>query len=157
NAERCLRLSPYGTLLACSTFENAVVLRDARTQKVVRAFGKRPPGAPDVMAFSPDGRTIATPGGQGKEDGQEIQPDIVLWETASGGERFRLTMNEGQVSQIAFSPNGRLLAAVGSGSTDTIHLWDTWTGTEAGRLTGHRGWPASIAFAPDGKTLASGG
>ena len=87
----------------------------------------------------------------------EIQPDIVLWETATCGERLHLPMNEGQVRQIAFSPDGRLLAAVGAGSGETIHLWDTWAGMEVGCLAGHRGFTASLAFAPDGKTLASGG
>jgi hypothetical protein len=64
-------------------------------------------------------------------------------------------MNEGSVSQVAFSPDGRLLAAVGR--TETIRLWNTWTGKDVCRFTGHRGRMSSLSFAPDGKTLASGG
>jgi hypothetical protein len=132
-----------------------VVLWDTKTAKLVRRFGKMIPGVWELFAFSPDGRTIATPGGQGMDGRMPIQPDIVLWETATGQERLHMAMKEGSVRQLAFSPDGRLLASVGK--TETIHLWDTWTGEEIGRLTGHRGWMNSLSFAPDGKILASGG
>ena len=56
---------------------------------------------------------------------------------------------------MTFSPDGRLLAAVGQ--TETIRLWNTWTGKEISHLIGHRGRMEAISFSPDGKTLASGG
>jgi WD40 repeat protein len=149
------RLSPDGRLLACTTSKNAVTLWDTKTEKMVRGFGKTFSGAREWLAFSPDGRTIATPGGQGMDGRSPIQPDIVLWETGSGQERLRLAMNDGPVSPVAFAPDGRLLASVGR--AEAIHLWDTWTGEKVGRLTGHRGWVNSLSFVPDGKTLASGG
>src|SRR5262249_43932026 len=134
---------------------NDVNLWDTKTQKVVRSFGKLLSGDRVLLAFSPDGRTIATLGGRDWERNIQIQPEIVLWETATGQERLRLAMKEGRVNHFAFSPDGRLLAAVGQ--TEVIRLWDTWTGQEVGQFTGHRGWMTSLAFAPDGKTLASGG
>jgi WD40 repeat protein len=149
------QLSPDGALLACGTSANAVVLWDTRTGKLLRAFGKTLPGARELLIFSPSGRTLATQGGEGADDGIAGQRDVVLWETATGLERLHIAMNAGPVSQVAFAPDGRLLASVGR--TETIHLWDAWTGEEVGRLTGHRGWMNSISFAPDGKSLASGG
>jgi WD40 repeat protein len=152
---RSPRLSPDGALLACATPKNAVALWDTKTEKVIRSFGKPSLGGPELLVFSPDGRTIATQGGEGMDGRMPVQPDIVLWETATGLERLHVAMSAGPVAHAAFSPDGRLLATVSR--TETISLWDTWTGEEVGRLTGHRGWINSLSFAPDGKTLASGG
>jgi hypothetical protein len=79
----------------------------------------------------------------------------MLWEMATGKERLQIAPNDGLVKQLAFSPDGRLLASVGQ--WETIHVWDMWTGKEAARFTGHRGPIKTFAFASDSKTLASGG
>jgi WD40 repeat protein len=58
------------------------------------------------------------------------------------------------ITSLAFSPNGKLLAAA---SWDrSIRLWDTATGKEVRRLQGHENQVNAVAFAPDGRTLASG-
>jgi hypothetical protein len=149
------RLSHDGRVLAGWTVKNTPALWDTTTGKMVPSFGKPFLGGRELLAVSPDGRTIVTPAGQAVDGGSRIQPDVALWEAATGQQRLHIPMSEGQVRQVAFSPDGRLLAA--AGGTETIRLWDTWTGQEAGRFTGHRGAMRSLAFAPDGKALASGG
>jgi WD40 repeat protein/serine/threonine protein kinase len=59
------------------------------------------------------------------------------------------------VGPIAFSFDGRLLAA--AGPNGTVRLWDVNTGTLRATLQGHsKGGMWSAAFSPDGKTLATG-
>ncbi|RKZ38810.1 MAG: hypothetical protein DRQ49_13345 [Gammaproteobacteria bacterium] len=59
------------------------------------------------------------------------------------------------VTSIAFSPNGDILA---SGSEDeTIKLWRVSTGKLLKTFKAHNFWVTSLAFSPSGKILASGG
>jgi len=72
------------------------------------------------------------------------------------GERTFLPPHEGAgVTALAFSPDGRRLAA-GYGYRDTtIRLWDVQSAQLIHQLKGHNTWVGSVAFMPDGKTLAS--
>ena len=45
-----------------------------------------------------------------------LQQEILLYETASGKERLQIAPNDKQVKQIAFSPDGHVLASAGQGS-----------------------------------------
>ena len=55
---------------------------------------------------------------------------------------------------MAFSPNGKILAAGGWDSQ--IYLWDTSTGQLiSAPLRGHRRGVSPLAFSPDGRTLIS--
>lgn len=58
------------------------------------------------------------------------------------------------MTSVAFSPDGRLVAAA---SLDRIvRLWDATTGYFLERYEGHTDSVYSVAFSPDGRTLASG-
>jgi WD40 repeat protein len=72
----------------------------------IREFGTHA-GAIFALAFSPDGRILATGGGTPEAR------DVRLWDVANGRELAALDLFEQGVFELAFSPDGRWLAAGG--------------------------------------------
>ena len=118
-------------------------------------------GYVDALAFSHDGKALAA--GYGNYHSTDGSGGVVLWDRAARERLFEepLAVREGNVSCVAFSPDGRALAAAGyrfrfvSGG---VVVWDVATG---GRIAGsplavREGNVSCVAFSPDGKTLAAG-
>jgi len=94
-----------------------------------------------AAVFSPDGRWLATRGGQVAR----------LWAAPTGEEGASLE-HAGYLNDMAFSPDSRWLVTV---SLDhTARLWDVTTGREVARFRhDDRVW--SAIFSPDGQWLAT--
>ena len=79
---------------------------------------------------------------------------LKLWDRDGGRLPRTLSGNEGVVTSVAWSPDGKTLAS-GNGDS-TAKLRDSGTGQLLHTLSGHEGIVTSVAWSPDGKTLASG-
>jgi len=155
-----LALAPDGTSVACAGdfVDRSVHLLDIATGKEIRTFSKHE-GPVSAAAFSPDGKllasgsrgTIADSSDPSTLDGRPNR-SIRVWEADTGKELVGMEAG-GVIACLAFSPDGKVLAA-GSGDS-TVQLWEAATGKKLRVLTGHRGPVNKVAISSDGTTLAS--
>ena len=110
---------------------------------LVRMGGGAKPSGVSLLAYSPDGKTLAWAG----------SGPICLYDPSTGKLLRSLKIGEG-VQCLAFSPDAKVLA-VGEGPF--VHVVNAATGEEMVRFKAHANAVLAVAFAPDGKTLATGG
>jgi RNA polymerase sigma factor (sigma-70 family) len=145
-----IAFSPDGKLMASGGYDNDrsgefARLWDVATGKELRRF---PHGKPSYgirsLAFSPDGKTLAT---LGENSGSVLR----LFDVDTGKER-RAFPKDGDVRTsrgcVAFSPDGKTVAA----ACASIRLYDTTTGQERLRIDGRA---SNLHFTDDGKSLTA--
>ncbi len=113
-----------------------------------------------TVAFSPSGSILACAEGGGVyialgSPSMEKPGRIRLWSTRTWSDFASLTGHRGDVSSIAFSPDGRWIAS--GGSDQTIKIWNLSLATAVITHHGHLGTVRSVAFSPDGLQIASVG
>lgn len=105
-----------------------------------------------AVAFSPDGAILGVTSGA----------LVRLLDPATGAEIRALETPDpgtydngkiGAVTSLAFSPDGKLVAA--GGMDDLVRVWDAATGQIKHQLRRHKGEVTSVAFSPDSSRLAS--
>lgn len=100
------------------------------------------------LAFTPDGTVLAAAGGNA--DGFAIH----LWDIVNDQIIGILGGHSGIVWDVAFSPDGQMLASVSSDGQ--ARVWD-WRIGDVLKILNFPSQVVSVGFSPDGQTLAVGG
>lgn len=98
-------------------------------------------------AFRSDGKVIVT----GSED-----KSVSLWSVPGGRKLISLGGATAQVWDVAFSPDGKKVAAANGWDSGQVLVWNAGNGTRLLTLTDKTEVFYSVAFSPDGKFLATG-
>jgi eukaryotic-like serine/threonine-protein kinase len=112
------------------------------------------------VAFSPDGGRIAAGTGPWGGTGEAPTGQLSVRYVHSGAEAFGVRGLKGAVQAVAYSADGRSLAAAhgfdGAEAGAVLMMLDARTGRELWRADERGAQVLSLAFAPDGRSLAAG-
>jgi WD40 repeat protein len=159
---RAIALSPDKSTLVAGR-SNQITVYDAGTGNAVRSLldpdlttpDKKPVQAAHIsivesLAYSPDGKYVASGSFQ----------EITLWDVQTGAVKTKITGLADRVVTLAFSSDGKILAAGGGAATEDgeLKLYEV----PAGKLiidikSAHSDIVYGVSFSPDDKMLATCG
>jgi WD40 repeat protein/class 3 adenylate cyclase len=137
--------SPDGKQVLTGGFDGIAILWDAVTGQKLREFIGHTYDINYGAGFSPDGRYVLT---------GSLDNTVRLWETQTGKEIRQFTTHTVWIDSVAFSPDGKYVAASGGGGAQ---IWNAETGQELRRFDsdGPDFSFARVSFSPDGRYLVT--
>ncbi|MFO8071172.1 MAG: WD40 repeat domain-containing protein [Polyangia bacterium] len=108
----------------------------------------------EALAFSPDGARLASAGDDSGPGFYGHAGLVRVWSLADGELDATLDLGARPLRDVAYSPDGSLLAA--AGESQVVYLVRTWNSTLLETLDGHGGAINSLEFSADGELLATG-
>lgn len=142
NGISTLMYSPDGSRLATGSYDNTIIIWDAKTQKKKRQLCGHTNNVLS-LAWSHDSRMLAS----GSDDNK-----IIIWDSYTGKKIDTLTAHTNSINSVAWSIDGKKLAV---GAQDrTITLWDAKNWTMLKRYPPDTAPIIAVAWAADNNTLA---
>jgi WD40 repeat protein len=155
----CVAFSSDGrTAATCSCLRGDPVVRlwDWRSGRFLQALEVPNGGGVFTVAFSPDGKTLATSVARG---GGALAANVRIWDLRTGRVLHTLTGHIASYSCVAFSPDGKRLA---SGDTyysrrgnyeGCLWIWDAKSGERLREIQIACGSIRHLQFTPDGRRI----
>ncbi len=134
--------SPDSDRVAGTAADGSVRIWDLRGGRGRREIGR----CPGVVAWSGDGRWIASFGEDNRLVLYDAVTELPVWEKQAG-------VPQHWASDVAFSPDGKLIAC--SGVYSDIEFRDVATGKLVNSIVAHMGRAGRLAWSSDGRLLAS--
>jgi WD40 repeat protein/serine/threonine protein kinase len=159
--------SPDGRRVATCSIDGTAKVWDTASGRVLHTFSGHAflpfpiPGISAIpvlcLAFSPDGRHIASGSFSPKIGKLRESPGVVLvWEVETGHEVLRFDAQVGPVLGLTFSPDGRHIASSSLNTDNSFVVWDARTGAVVRVVRGHTDNVHCLRYSPDGRLLATG-
>lgn len=141
--------SPDGNVVVAAGYHELTAWKTADGSLV-----RRLPGTPERiydLAFSPDGKWLATASGDPGQYGL-----VQLWKAEPDGSatlQCELAEAADAFFAVAFSPDSKLVAA--AGADRSVRAWKVDDGESVLMIEDHADWVLDVAFSADGKQLAT--